>query len=317
MDGDLLKKIVYDLITSGRTTEGLTKQFATMKHNDDLLPKICAKLEGILDHFYKYRELVCDVQGVRDHGVDIILKYEQDEDSRKLGFQVKSFDDIKANDWQSKLKAQMFEAQAYHSHSMDDFYILFCSDVVQHRDKIRNAMADLTANTQFKCFPISPSMILYFLNLGDVEIGAYIKRRLSKHDCVFADAIASLDHCSLLEGALVIDGLIELHFNDVNLTPEKLCDSTMAFTIAETYPNLSTEAIDDAVMSVINKGFFAHETFTGKLTLNDCATDAMVAIAYDAKVRYNYTDPDLKSYLFYSLMADRIDEIVADATDSD
>lgn len=179
MDGDLLKKIVYDLITSGRTTEGLTKQFAVMKHNDDLLPKICAKLERILAHFYKYRELVCDVQGVRDHGVDIVLKYEQDEDSKKLGFQVKSFDDIKANDWQSKLKAQMFEAQAYHSHSMVDFYILFCSDAVQHRDKIRNAMADLTANAQFNCFPISPTMVLHFLNLGDAEIGAYIKPLLS------------------------------------------------------------------------------------------------------------------------------------------
>ena len=315
MDSDLLKGIVFDLITSGRTTDGLTKQFATMKHNADLLPKICEKLELILGYFYKYRELVCDVQGVRDHGVDIVLKYEQDEGARKVGFQVKSFDDIKAVDWQTKLKAQMFEAETYHGSNMDDFYILFCSDIEQHRDKIRNAMADLTANTKFICHPISPPKVLHFLKLGDAEIGAYIKRRLSKHDRVFADAVESMDRCSLLEGALVIHGLIDLLFSDANLTPGKLCDFSIAHTIAETYPNQSIESIEEAVMRVIEKGFFDHETYTGELTLNDQATNALAAIAYDAKVRYEYDDSDLKSYLFHSLMADQIEEIMENGSD--
>lgn len=315
MDADLLKGIVFDLITSGRTTDGLTKQFATMKHNADLLPKICEKLELILDYFYKYRELVCDVQGVRDHGVDIVLKFEADDGSRKIGFQVKSFDDIKAEDWQTKLKAQMFEAQGYHSSSMDDFYILFCSDIEQHRDKIRNAMADLTANTQFNCHPIRPQQVLHFLKLGDAEIGAYIKRRLSKYDYVFAEAVESLDRCSLIEGALVIDGLIELIFDDSDLTAEKLYDSHIAQSVTESYPHNSVDSLDDAITSVIDKGFFAHETYTGKLTLNEWSTNALAAVAYDAKVRYNYGRDDLKSYLFHSLMADQIDDVTSDTAE--
>lgn len=111
---------------------------------------------------------------------------------------------------------------------------------------------------------------------------------------------------------MVIDGLVELLFNDVNLTAEKLCDSSMTYSVMETYPNQPIDSIDNEVVRVLDKDFFIHETYTGKLTLNECATNALVAIAYDAKVRYNYGVDDLKSYLFHSLMGDQIDEIMAD-----
>lgn len=311
VDADLLQKIVFDLISSGRTTDGLTKQFVEMSHNKELLPKLCEKLELILDYFYKYREIVYDVQGVRDHGVDVVLRYDRDGESKKIGFQVKSFGDIKAEGWQTKLKSQMFEAQTYHGHGMEDFYVPFCTDITQHRDKLRNANADLTANNKFVCHPISPPMTLHFLNLGEAEIGAYIKRRLSKHDCVFTEATDSLERCSLTEGAMVIVGLVDMLFEGAQLMAEDICESSMVSSILDRYPGNEAMPIEESVLRIVDGQFFYADTYTGKLTLNAGAIEAIAAIAYDAKVRYGYTGDDLKSYLFHSLMADQICETTA------
>lgn len=312
MDSNLLKEIVFDLIASGRTSDGLTKKFATMSHNKDLLPKLCEKLELILDYFYKYREIVYDVQGVRDHGVDVVLRYEKDDDSRKIGFQVKSFDDISEESWQTKLKAQMFEAETYHGHGMDDFYVLFCTDIERHRDKLRNATADLTANNKFVCHPISPPKALHFINLGEAEIGAYIKRRLSEHDYVFSEATDSLEGYSLVEGAMVIEGLVDMLIDGAQLTAEDICESSLAAAILDKYPDQSDTPIEESVMRIIDGTFFYPDTYTGELKLHDGAIEAIAAVAYDARVRYGYSRDDLKSYLFHSLMADQIDEATAD-----
>ena len=311
MNSNHLKKIVFDLITAGRTADGLTKQFANMSHNKDLLPKLCEKLELILDYFYKYREIVYDVQGVRDHGVDLVLKYENDNESRKIGFQVKSFSDINEEHWQTKLKAQMFEAEAYHGHGMDDFYVLFCTDIEQHRDKLRNVTADLAANTKFVCHPISPPKILHFLKLGDAEIGAYIKRRLSEHDYVFTEATDSLEGLSLPEGAMAIEGIVDILFDGAQLKAMDMNESSLASSVLDRYPKTLDMSIEESVMRIIDGRFFYEDTYTGHLKLHGGAAEAIAAVAYDAKVRYGYTKDELKLYLFHTLMADQIDEATA------
>lgn len=283
-----------------------------MSHNKDLLPQLSEKLELILDYFYKYREIVYDVQGVRDHGVDLVLKYEKDDESRKIGFQVKSFNDINEDNWQTKLKAQMYEAETYHGHSMDDFYVLFCTDIQQHRDKLRNATADLTANNKFVSHPISPPKILHFLKLSEAEIGAYIKRRLSEHDYVFTEAADSLGGYSRTEGAMVIDGLVDMLFEGAQLIAEDICESPLAAFVLDKYPNESDTPFEESVMRIADGRFFYQETYTGQLKLHDGAAEAIAAVAYDARVRYGYSKDDLKSYLFHTLMADQIDEATAD-----
>lgn len=309
MDSELLKKIVFDLITSGNTADGSTKKFEDLKHNDDLLPMIQEKLELILDYFYKYREIVYDVQGIRDHGVDMVLKYTQDDEPRKIGFQIKSFDDIEAEGWQKTLKSQMYEAHTYHSNGMEDFYILFCTNIIKHKDKIRNATADIVANNQFITHSITPNKVLHFLNLHNAEIGAYIKRRLSLHDHVFAEAVDNLDQCTLLEGALIIDLLVEIYINRSDVLDENLLNSSVAIDVIDTY-SIKDQLLENAALNVLNKGFFHQETYSGKLSIQSYNTQAIGALAYDAKVRYGYDDDEIKSYLFHSLMADQIKELL-------
>ena len=79
------------------------------QHNRDILPKLKQQLEATLDAYGKFRPIVYDTQGIRDDGVDIALGYhpEGSSDERKIiGFQAKSFDDLKPGTYLQSLKAQ-------------------------------------------------------------------------------------------------------------------------------------------------------------------------------------------------------------------
>jgi hypothetical protein len=73
-------------------------------------------------------------------GVDVQLNYE-DEGQHRVGLQIKSFDEVEPwarkrdREFMQRLKAQY--ATAMQNTKLDDYYLLLCTDEVDHKEQVR------------------------------------------------------------------------------------------------------------------------------------------------------------------------------------
>ena len=208
---DYLKRLIFELLFLRRAALVETEWFSDKKHNSFLVPQLDLRIGDILDCFEKYRRLTYDTQGIRDHGIDVLLRYdvgEKDESQmRYIGFQVKSYDDLSEKGWLTKLKAQVLDAT--NCVTMEDFYIVICSDATDHISKIRDLHAELskTEGTHI----VRPEHSLNFYRLSPQRIGAYIKAKLSEEDQVYREAFELLSELTPQQSSIIIE-LVVAHF---------------------------------------------------------------------------------------------------------
>ena len=111
MQEDFIKRTVFDLMFLSRSPLSRTAEFRTQKHNQTLVPAFNSKLDEIISLFERYHKVSYDIQGIRDNGVDVLLKYEYDSEDVSIGIQIKSFDDLEDDRWLNNLKAQVTDAK--------------------------------------------------------------------------------------------------------------------------------------------------------------------------------------------------------------
>lgn len=95
--------LVTDRLTPGETLAELldlrgveiaeTVRFRDLGHDRDLCPGFRERVAALLGSYLAYRTDVQDTQGMRDEGIDVHLYYQLDG-TRRVGLQVKSFDEI-------------------------------------------------------------------------------------------------------------------------------------------------------------------------------------------------------------------------------
>ena len=94
--GEMLAEILKG--RRGRSAD--TERLASLRHDRDLCPRVHNRIKAMLDVYAAYRQDAHDIQGLRDEGVDILLKYRDRDDNEHLaGVQIKShaeFDEWKA-----------------------------------------------------------------------------------------------------------------------------------------------------------------------------------------------------------------------------
>lgn len=328
---DFLKEVIFDLLVFGRVDFSRTNEFKIKKHNNDLVPAFNDKLNEIIDYFNRYRKISYDIQGVRDCGIDVLIKYEVDGSKKLIGIQVKSYDDIKAKDWLSKLKAQLIDVQSnYSSSELTDYYVVMCTDIEKHKDKIRNATADLLKIKEFNIHIIQPENALYFLELPDWLIGSYLKRKFSTQDYVIEKAEDSLVALSLAQSAMVIEaagsfvsrGKIEFNWDEI-------AESSFVSEVYDKFPNYPASWFDDTdslineeeldadpindLQIIADKNYFYLPTYTDSLSFKPDRYFALIALMYDAKVRYWYDDKKLKWYAFHTLKENQITYVLSNS----
>jgi len=228
--GEMLAEILKG--RRGRSAD--TERLASLRHDRDLCPRVHNRIKAMLDVYAAYRQDAHDIQGLRDEGVDILLKYRDRDDNEHLaGVQIKShaeFDEWKAgkNPLPMKLKAQY--AAATQALGVTDYYILLCVDEVVHQKHLRLLNSELKAYGG--CTIIDPRDALGFLETPEAEITARVTRILCRDDLVLSAAIEEMDReepdaaymllaltCQALGGDLVVtetwpseiwNGLVEL-----------------------------------------------------------------------------------------------------------
>jgi len=319
---DYIKKSIFDLFFYSKTTFKDTKLLTHLKHNKDLVPSFTNKLNEILDHFDRYHNITYDVQGIKDKGIDVLVIYEFDNEEKKIGIQIKSYDDLEEKDWLKTLKAQVTEVISNHR-NIEDFYIAFCTDISKHKDKIRNATAELAGINKII---LNPEHSLYFMNLKDYEIGSYLKRKLSDDDPVVIDAKENFDELTLAQAAMVIEvASFFMENGKKEFEHDVITQSSFVSEVYDIYPNIPSELYkiaDKNIKELFRKKYEIDEisdfqslcgkhidmlSNTEEFVFDHESNMALISIMYEARARLHYDVSKTKWYTINLLKKSEID----------
>ena len=190
---ETIQDCVTRLVRYQRAPNDATRLFREWKHNTDILPKVQTQLEALLEAYGKFEPVVYDTQGIHDDGSDLVLRYrpeEGDRDFELICFQVKSFDDLVKKTYMQELKAQRDDSFRKVL-GMSYYFILLCTDVKVHKEKVRSVMAEFRSADRTEV--IEPGFAFTFLHHPKTRIEALVKRAMESGDLVFQLALESLD----------------------------------------------------------------------------------------------------------------------------
>jgi hypothetical protein len=191
MNDPILDSILF-LARYRRAPVEATAAFRRMKHNSDILPKLGTQLERVLAAHGRFREVIYDTQGIHDDGVDALVRIpspDPDNTPQLIGFQVKSFDDMKNVGYLKDLKAQHSDA-IRKVHGLLHYFIVLCTDVTQHRDRIRSVEGEFKSTPKLDI--IEPQFAFSLLEHPETRIDAIVKRMVESKDLVFRDALVEV-----------------------------------------------------------------------------------------------------------------------------
>ena len=209
---DLIDTALNELLRFRRSTIEATKGFKNMQHNDYLCPKIQIKLTDLLEGSHRYHNVVYDVQGPRDRGKDVVLRYGEDEEtSRYVTVQIKSYDDLCKKDYLKTLRAQSFEVRTDYKDKLQHHFIMICTDASKHEDKMRLICSDYS-NVEWVTV-IRPEYVWTFLRLTITRMDAIVQAVLRQDDVVYKKARTMVADQTPLDTAVLLSllWLVRLH----------------------------------------------------------------------------------------------------------
>lgn len=245
-----VQEMIFSILREDFAKDSETTVFKKLKHNKDLVPKINDNLNYLVEFYGRYSNASYDIQGIRDNGIDILIKYclEDDFKLHYIGLQIKSFDDIEEESWLTKLKAQLFDSDSYKD--VEDIYVVFCTDCTRHKNKIRNATADiLKAND--KIHIIEPTRALTFYKMNKIDIAIRVQHLFQVDDPLFKDAANSLSEFNFIEAAVIIEATVKsLVETNCSVNENSLFESHFVQNILERYGKLKGDFFCDGIMVV-------------------------------------------------------------------
>jgi hypothetical protein len=270
-------EMLSELLAQKGYTNAETERFKTLRHNRDLCPQFRERVSAMLDAYKSHRTDVLDTQGPRDEGVDVMLKY-YDGEQHRLGLQIKSYDEIKQwakgrnKNFILTLKAQY--TSAIQNVKVDDYYLLLCTDEIDHEEQIRSICSELK---QFERLTIvRPRRALAFYEMADVEVWAFVTRVLCKDDGVLEAALETVSEMPGDRAYLTLALVCRAFEGDIHVTQDDLM--AMYADWVEMDPNSDPEGdrIADLVQELEGAGLVMTDSDfvieIGALPTSLCAT---------------------------------------------
>jgi len=314
---DPIGRVVFNALHSRRASENDTGGFDTLKHNDHLCPTMQSRLDDLLASCRRNFNVVYDVQGVNDSGVDVVVRLSDGDESEYIAFQIKADDELPPATLVSKLKTQYFDAITKYGNELSHYYIVPCADLTKkgRRDRIRLLTA--TFATTLNLTVIDPQYSWNFLYAASqVEEQAIVTAYISDEDPLVVAAsklAASLTVVQLRtllavlahyvsdpgEAMFVHDLTSNRHISEAVSVVEMLTTFGMPlnFVIPRELQLEGQEAIVpnegdfDALMDYVDVEEGNRVIFSG---LDE---DELVALAYEGKARYELKGEKLSDYL--------------------
>ncbi len=276
-----------------------TVQFADLRHDRDLCPRFATQVRTMLDVYKAYAQEVHDIQSFRDDGIDVLLRYEDEEELQRVaGIQIKSEDEFRK--WESKklpliqiLKGQ--HATAVSNVRVDEFYIILCVDAVRHQERIRTLCSELK---NFRpCEIIEPEQALNFYRMESMEIWSRTVRLLCAKDRVFETATKEMDTKEPDTVFFLITLVCQALGESYAVDDERMFDIWSDWEDFSGEQSGPTERISDILHELESAGILEHIGGSSYTLQVSQLTPALCALYFDLKVRAIEPSADLKEQI--------------------
>src|SRR6476620_12008411 len=177
-------ELLAELLSLRTRFSNETARFRNLRHNRDLCPRFADQIDAMMDVYKRHRTDVHDIQGVRDNGVDVLLRYKTESEALyKVGIQLKSYkeleDELKGRPSLFQvLKSQCLEAIS--NLRVDEWVLVLCTDEVEHLGLVRAICSEFKSVEKVKV--IEPRQALAFYELKPVELASRVSTLLCAED---------------------------------------------------------------------------------------------------------------------------------------
>ncbi|MBA4142988.1 MAG: hypothetical protein H0X43_08290 [Nitrosospira sp.] len=277
--------------------------FSNLKHDDDLYPEFYDKAERVFKAFDKYRPIAYDITTPNrsSYGANIVMKYSSDtisgSEERHLVMQMASFNEFEQDDdLLSKIKAQIDESRNSYGERLEGYYLLLCTDHRKHLEKVRAISSQLKADPAV--IVVEPLYGWFFFAMEDATIDAVADRLMYPGDYVRRQAREQVAGIGKRKLILLLSCLI-------HAIEENGC-----FTVSDDFVmrddhvhEFEADAIESPVslsedIAAMEGTFFFRQADVDGFEIYQDSVSAIVAMYYDAKVRYGHTGDEAVHYLY-------------------
>lgn len=317
MWSDDITRVVFEVLQSRRSVVSKTVGFEALGHNRDLCPLLRQRLDESLRSVERHMSVAYDTQSLSDHGIDVLVRLEDQPEIRFIGFQVKADNEFRKQGIHTLLKAQHFDAFDYYGDDLLRYFILPCvnySDEARH-DAVRRICSDFAKAERTTV--VEPPFIWNFLyETSSVALEALTSAFISDDDPLHREAVLSVAQYSPTQRKTLLR-VVAQHIAEPEspLTLNELSIARGADSVAEPSdwwvdlelperfqfpPELSAdqgpEDFDFASDIDALEGQIDVDE-NGNLTLERDGLEALIAYGYDGWARYDHSGEDLVEYL--------------------
>ncbi|MQR01119.1 XopAX family type III secretion system effector [Glaciimonas soli] len=299
---DILSELIGR--TRGIKASDTKEFFSNERASHDWLETAWAeKIEVILESFRRYGTEVVPTQYIRDHGVDVRLRFENDAgNTQRIGFQIKSNKEADNNATKVKgggesitatLKRQAFEAERHAN--IDEWWVISGFDMLKHRKLVSAITVELTSGKidSLKIKHVTPREAMSFLQMEDNEIDAICTLLLCKDDEVLKMAQREIQELEIGAQNIVLtvlgaalEGERELSINDI--------ESAALSNIGQNECEL--KEIPSAIETLESMGFLEYD-HNSPYRVEPSIFVGLCALYFEGRARHDQTPHEATKFL--------------------
>lgn len=293
--------ILAELVRYAQAHPDETKGFRHLRHNNDLCPRFYDQSERVLTSFDKYTSVTYDIQGPRDRGTDVVIRYSistvYDGEERYIAMQVKSFDEFEQDDdLVSKIKAQIYESEKDYGDRLDRYYLLLCTEHKKHLNRVRAICAELKADT--KVIVIEPRYAWFFFQMNETIIDAVADRLLYPDDFVRRKAKEQVAGIGKKRLILLLSCLVHAIEKEGSyaVTDDFVTNNSHVLEFKKNNPHDHGSLSED--VDAMEGRYMYRDIDVNGFGIYEDSVSAIVAMYYDTKVRYGHEGDAAVKYLY-------------------
>lgn len=292
--------VLAELVCYPKAQPEDTESFCHLKHDKDLYPGFYDNVERILASFDKYVPVTYDIQSP-GRGPDMVVRYSGkaifDGEERYIAIEIRSFDEFETDDdFLPEIKAQIDELEKDYGARLERYFLLLCTEYSKHLHRVRAISDELKAND--KVIVAEPHAAWSLFALEDAMIDAISDRLIYSEDYVRRQAGEQVAGIGKRRLMLLLSCLIQAieENGGFAVSDEFVMHNNHVQEFEEDHPEGGGSLSEDIV--AMEGRFFFREADVDGFEIYQDSVAAIVAMYYDAKVRYGHTSDEAVHYLY-------------------
>ena len=305
-------EVLAELLAYRPTSKADTSRFAErdLSNHDFLVEELRERLEAILDSFERLGSESCEMQGLDDKGVDVLMRFERNGKPYRIGFQIKSNREaeldrarsIKADKSASSqttdpessllktLKRQAHEARL--ETQVNEWWVLPCFNLKGHQRRLAGI------NTHFNHHPdpawpirvVSPEQILGLLSMSIADVDAICTRLLCRDDEVLK--AARLEYGQLSHAA---QSFLNATFGDALQGETAVDEQAFADAAREADEHVDEMQLRDELQAL---DYVVRDFRMDMLRLDAHAFPGLCALYFEGRVRHSLNSSRAEAFVW-------------------